>query len=87
MKHLPGSMHGEGIGGTVQEVADPNKPSYDRAEKVSGTDRKIAELMREPNMSKLSGWELLFLGNIYGAEKVTKAQHIRVAKIHKKIVG
>ena len=76
-----GSKFGEGLGGAVSNVTNPNNPSYDAAARSTGTDKKITELLALPE--GLTDWERKFLMDVYGADKLTKQQHITVWKIFK----
>ena len=87
MKQLPGSNYGEGIGGTVGVAADPNAPSYDPAAKLTGTDKRIVAMLSPAHVGSLTPWELQFLGNVYGSDRVTRSQHARVAVIAKRVLG
>jgi len=81
---LPGSKMGEGIGGKVQVTRDPNSPTFDPAEKLGATEQKIAWLVANERVKELSSWELSFLSDVYGRSPMTRAMHIKVAKIFKK---
>lgn len=86
-KKLPGSKFGEGVGGRVQVTDDPNNPTFDPASRETGTDKKIRAMLEPAVAVKLSAWELEFLTTVYGAERLTPKQHIRVAKLHKKMLS
>jgi len=81
---LPGSKFGEGIGGTVSVVEDPNAPSFDPSTHRSGTDEKIKFLLADHTIHLLDEWERQFLIDVYGKVPLTKKQHLRVSSIYRK---
>ena len=64
------SQYGSGIGGPVQVVADPNRPSFDPSTS-SGRDKQIMQLLES---SGLTDWERKFLLSIYGIERMSEKQ-------------
>jgi hypothetical protein len=86
MKELPNSERGEGVGGPVETVADPNAPSFDPAAHSTATDEKIRTLFSGQYAPQLTPWEVGFLSEVYGASKLTRKQHIRVWAIYKRVV-
>lgn len=80
-QELPKSRFGEGVGGPVATTRTPDDPSYDPASRLTGTDQKIAELLKPENATNLTAWEIQFLGNCYGQARLSRSQHIRVGKI------
>lgn len=78
------SQFGEGIGGPVSAVEDPNDPSFDPATHQTATDKKIRYLCEEHTLSRLTEWERTFVMSVYGESRLSRKQHITVSKIHKK---
>ena len=76
------SKYGEGIGGPVRSVVDPNNPSYDPATCMDDTQKKIIWLC-ERAITKMTPWEKNFVMEIYGQSPLSRKQHITVWKIFK----
>ncbi len=81
---LPGSRFGEGIGGPVTVVEDPNDPSFDPSTHKTGTDDKIKFLLADHTIHLLNDWERQFLMDVYGKVPLTRKQHLRVSSIYRK---
>ena len=81
---LPGSKHGEGIGGPVSSVEDPNDPSFDPATHGTETDKKIRHLLQPGVIERLNDWERNFLMDCYGKVPLSRKAHIKVAYTFKK---
>ncbi|NDD52361.1 hypothetical protein EBZ39_00515 [bacterium] len=84
VKKLEGSKMGEGAGGTSSVTADPNNPSFDVAAHETKTDAKIRFLCGERVVGLLTDWERNFVMECYGKVPLSKAQHIKVARIYQK---
>lgn len=84
MKELQKSKHGEGIGGPVQDVEDPNAPSFDPATHQSATDEKIRFLLSDNTRHLLTPWELSFAMEMYGKVPLSRKQHIKIYGLYKK---
>lgn len=78
---FPKSNRGEGAGGPMQTVGDPNAPSFDPASRLTGTDRKIVQLLGLPD-GQLDAGDKEFVMDVYGRERLTRRQHCRVFAIH-----
>ena len=87
MKELIGSKFGEGVGGTVQTVANANNPSFDPASRETSTEKRIRALLAESVKSQLAGWEIGFLIRVYGGERLSRKAHITVGKIYARVFG
>lgn len=72
--------YGEGIGGPVQVVEDPNDPSFDPATSTS-RDKRISELL---TITDLTDWERKFLSEIYGVPRMTQRQSKAFVRICEK---
>lgn len=84
MKELQKSQYGEGTGGTSSVTDDPDKPSFDPALHVTGTDKKIEYLLCPHTISLLSDWERDFLLDVYGKSPLSRKAHIKVSTIFRK---
>lgn len=80
---LPNSKHGEGAGGPMQTANNPNSPSFDPASRLTGTDRKIVQLLGLP-AGDLDDGDRQFIMGVYGGDRLTRRQHCRVSAIHAK---
>ncbi len=78
------SEYGEGTGGPCQVTDDPNRPTFDAAEKRDSTDAKIEFLVSPHTIEELSDWERQFVMDVYGQRPLTRKQHMKVASIYKK---
>jgi hypothetical protein len=78
------SQHGEGIGGPIQQVEDPNNPSFDPATRTTSTEKRIQYLLEPHTIHLLSDWERNFLMEVYGQAPLSRKVHLKVASIFKK---
>ena len=78
------SKFGEGIGGPVQNVVDPNAPSYDPAQNESA-DMKVSWLLADERKRHLQDREIKFLLSVYGLGRLTRKQHIWLNDIYKNV--
>jgi len=73
--------YGQGIGGPVEVVADPNNPSFDSAISTD-RDARIAKIIESP---LLTDWERNFLASLYGMNRMSRKQRAVFIRLSMKV--